>query len=130
MLDVAIGIVIGAAFSTIVKSLVDDIIMPIVGMITGGVDFSNLFIVLGDGKFDTLAQAKEAGVATINYGLFINVIVAFLIVAWILFLVVKGANKMNKDEPEPEPHEKDCSKCMSKVNVKASRCAFCTSELL
>lgn len=131
MLDMAIGIVIGAAFSTIVKSLVDDIIMPIVGSLVGDVDFSNLFINLSGGDFATLEAAKEAGAATINYGLFINNIISFLIVAWALFFVVKAMNKLKKQEEEApsEPTEKSCGKCCSTINVKATRCPHCTSEV-
>lgn len=100
MLDMAIGIVIGAAFGTIVKSLVNDIFMPIIGYFFGGVDFSNLFITLGDGKYDSLKAAQDAGAATINYGLFINAVIAFLIVAWILFLVVKAMNAARREEEQ------------------------------
>jgi large conductance mechanosensitive channel len=100
VVDMGVGIVIGAAFTTIVKSFVADIINPIIGVISGGVDFSNLFINLGDGEFASLAAAQEAGAPTINYGLFINAIISFLIVAWVLFLVVKGVNEMKRKEEE------------------------------
>ena len=106
MLDMAVGIILGAAFGTIVKSLVDDIFMPIIGYITGGIDFSNVFITLGDEDYKTLQAAKDAGAATINIGLFINAIIAFLIVAWILFIVVKAMNTARKqleEEKEAEP---------------------------
>ncbi|MFH1769246.1 MAG: large conductance mechanosensitive channel protein MscL [Parcubacteria group bacterium] len=129
MLDMAIGIVIGAAFSTIVKSLVDDIIMPIVGSLIGNVDFSNLYINLSGGGYESLAVAREAGATTVNYGLFINALIAFLIVAWALFFVVKGINKLKAEEQAPEPTEKDCPKCFSKISIKATRCSNCTSEL-
>jgi len=129
MIDMAVGIVIGAAFSTIVKSLVGDIIMPVVGKLTGGMDFSNLFINLSEGEFGTLAAAQEAGAATLNYGLFINAIITFLIVAWALFLVVKGMNKMKSEEPKPEPNEKECPQCFSKIHKKAIRCSQCTADL-
>ena len=102
MLDMAIGIVIGAAFGTIVKSLVNDVFMPIIGYFFGGVDFSNLFITLGDGKYDSLKAAQDAGAATINYGLFINAVIAFLIVAWILFLIVKAMNAARREEEQEE----------------------------
>ena len=98
VIDMGVGIVIGAAFTTIVKSFVADIINPIIGVVTGGVDFSNLFINLGDGNFTALAAAQEAGAPTINYGLFINAIIAFVIVAWVLFLVVKGVNELRRKE--------------------------------
>ena len=106
MLDMAVGIVLGAAFGTIVKSLVGDIFMPVIGYFMGGVDFSNIFITLGDGKFDTLKAAQDAGAATVNIGLFINSVIAFLIVAWILFMVVKGMNAARKEEEEAAEDEK------------------------
>lgn len=102
MIDMAVGIVIGGAFGTIVKSLVDDIIMPVIGSISKGVDFSNLFVTLGDGEFTTIAQAKEAGIATLNYGLFINAMIAFIIVAFALFVLVKAINQLKrKEEAKP-----------------------------
>ena len=100
VMDMAIGIIIGAAFGTIVKSLVSDIIMPIVGLITGGVDFTNIFITLSGESYATLEAAKEAGAVTINIGIFINAVIAFLIVAWCMFLVVKAMNKMKREEEE------------------------------
>lgn len=106
VVDMAVGIVIGAAFSTIVKSLVDDIIMPPVGVITGGVDFSSLFITLGPGSYDSLAQAREAGAATLNIGVFINNVISFVIVAIVLFLVIKAMNQLRRkqeEEPAKEP---------------------------
>ena len=127
MIDMAIGIIIGAAFSTVVKSLVDDIIMPVFGKLTGGGDFANLFFVLGKGDFETLAEAKKAGAATINYGVFINALVAFLIVAWVLFIIIKAVNKMKRKPPVADPTEKDCPFCLSKVPIKALKCAHCTS---
>ena len=105
VVDMGVGIVIGAAFTSIVNSFVKDIINPIIGVITGGIDFSNLFINLGAGEYDSLAAAQEAGAPTINYGLFINAIISFLIVAWVLFLVIKAVNQMKREEeaaPEPE----------------------------
>ena len=105
VLDMAVGIIIGAAFTTIVKALVDGIMMPIVGYFLGGVDFTNIFTVLGDGEFDSLAAAEEAGAAVIKWGVFINAVIAFLIVAWILFIIVRNMNKLKKEEeaaPEPE----------------------------
>ncbi|MDH3668141.1 MAG: large conductance mechanosensitive channel protein MscL [Paracoccaceae bacterium] len=104
VVDMGVGIVIGAAFTSIVTSFVKDIVNPIIGVITGGVDFSNLFVNLGDGEFESLAAAQEAGAPTINYGLFINAIIAFIIVAWVLFMVIKGVNQMKREqEAEPEP---------------------------
>jgi large conductance mechanosensitive channel len=100
VVDMGVGIVIGAAFTSIVKSFVADIINPIIGVISGGVDFSNLFINLGEGEFASLAAAQEAGAPTINYGLFINAIISFVIVAWVLFMVIKGVNEMKRKEDE------------------------------
>ena len=100
MLDMAVGIILGAAFGTIVKSLVSDIFMPIIGYISGGIDFSNVFITLGDGEFSTLKAAQDAGAATINIGLFVNAVISFLIVAWILFIVVKAMNAARKQLEE------------------------------
>lgn len=100
VVDMGVGIVIGAAFTSIVKSFVADIVNPVIGVITGGVDFSNLFINLGSGDFDSLKAAQEAGAPTINYGLFINAIISFLIVAWVLFLVIKGINELKRKEEE------------------------------
>lgn len=104
VLDMAVGIIIGAAFTTIVKALVDGIMMPIVGYFLGGVDFTNIFTVLGDGEFDSLAAAEEAGAAVIKWGVFVNALIAFLIVAWILFIIVKNMNKLKKEE-EPAAEE-------------------------
>ena len=131
VLDMAIGIVIGAAFGSVVTSLVDDIIMPPVGRLLGGVDFANLFINLGPGTYETLADAQEAGAATINYGLFINSIITFIIVALAVFLLIKAVNSFRREEeaaPE-EPTTKACPECLSQIPVEASRCAFCTTKL-
>lgn len=104
VLDMAVGIIIGAAFTTIVKALVDGIMMPIVGYFLGGVDFTNIFTVLGDGEFESLAAAEEAGAAVIKWGVFINAVIAFVIVAWILFIIVRNMNKLKKEEEAaPEP---------------------------
>ncbi|MEP2942740.1 MAG: large conductance mechanosensitive channel protein MscL [Hyphomicrobiales bacterium] len=100
MIDMAVGIIIGAAFGVVISSLVDDVFMPVIGLLLGGLDFSNLFIVLGEGTFATIDQAKEAGVATMNIGLFINAIIKFIIVAFALFLVIKGVNSAKKKEEE------------------------------
>jgi len=130
MIDMAVGIVIGAAFSTIVKSLVDDIITPLISRLTGGVDFSNLFIVLrGDGPFETLQAAKMAGAVTLNYGLFMNAVITFLIVSWALFMVIKGTNRLKRQAPPPEPTEKECPLCFSNISIKATKCPQCTSVL-
>lgn len=129
VIDMAIGIIIGASFTSIVNSLVNDIVMPIIGRVTGGVDFSELFIVLGDGDFATIDEAKLAGVATVNYGLFINSIVVFLIVAWALFMVIRGLNSLKTKEPAPEPTEKSCPFCTLNIPLSAKRCPKCTSDL-
>ncbi len=131
VLDMAVGIIIGAAFTTVVKSLVDDIIMPPIGKLTGGMDFSSLFVTLGTGDFKTIAQAKEAGVATINYGLFINNLISFLIVAFAVFMLVKGVSSLYKKEAAPAaaPAEKDCPFCAMKIPVAARRCGHCTADL-
>jgi large conductance mechanosensitive channel len=135
VVDMAVGIIIGAAFGTIVKSLVADIIMPPIGLLLGNVDFSNLFIVLkgaaaGD-AFASLADAQKAGAVTLNYGLFINTIISFLIVAFAIFLLIKGLNKMKREEEAPpeEPTTKECPRCLSTISIKATRCAHCTSDL-
>jgi large conductance mechanosensitive channel len=131
--DMAVGIIIGAAFSTIVKSLVDDIIMPPIGLILGNVDFADLFLVLKEGKiagpYATVAAAKAAGAVTVNYGIFINTIISFLIVAFAVFLLIRQLNKLMQAEAPAEPATKDCPYCLSPVPAEARRCAFCTSEL-
>jgi large conductance mechanosensitive channel len=136
VLDMATGIIIGAAFTTIVKSLVDDVIMPPIGLLLGSVDFSNLFALLKAGSpggpYASLAEAKEAGAVTINYGMFINAVVSFIIVAFVLFLIIRNMNRMKREEeeaPAPPPTTKDCPFCLSSVPIKATRCAHCTSEL-
>ncbi|HZS51682.1 MAG TPA: large-conductance mechanosensitive channel protein MscL [Bryobacterales bacterium] len=131
VLDLAIGIVIGAAFGKIVTSFVNDILMPPLGLLLGKVDFSNMFINLSPQSFDSLAAAKAAGAATINYGLFINTVIEFLIVSFAIFLLVRQVNRM-KRAPAPAaaaPVSKDCPYCLSIIPLKASRCPNCTSEL-
>ena len=129
--DLAIGVIIGAAFGGIVTSLVNDVMMPPIGKALGGVDFSNLFLVLGDGMYPSLKAAKEAGAATINYGVFINVVINFLIVAFVLFMVVKAMNRMKREAPSPAPAptEKECPQCATSIPIKAKRCPHCTSNL-
>lgn len=136
VMDMAVGIVIGAAFGTIVKSLVSDVIMPPIGLVLGNVDFSNLFVVLKDaaessGVYATLADAQAAGAVTLNYGLFINTIISFLIVAFALFMVIKNVNRLKREEPAPAPAPtaKECPQCFSTINIKAVRCPNCTSTL-
>ncbi|MBS1235126.1 MAG: large conductance mechanosensitive channel protein [Nitrospirae bacterium] len=135
MVDMAVGIVIGAAFGTIITSLVSDIIMPPIGLLLGNVDFSALFMVLKEGKvsapYASLADAKAAGAVTLNYGVFINTIVSFLIVGFAVFLVVKNVNRMKKEEQAPPavPTTKECPFCLSVIPIKAVKCGNCTSEL-
>jgi large conductance mechanosensitive channel len=129
VLDMAVGIVIGAAFGGIVTSFVNDVLMPPLGRILGHMDFSNLFISLNGQHYDTIAAAKAAGAATLNYGLFINAVVNFLIVAFAIFLLVRAVNRMRKQEPAAAPTTRDCPRCLSSVPLKATRCAFCTSDL-
>ena len=135
VVDMAVGIIIGAAFGTIVKSLVSDVIMPPIGLLLGNVDFSNLFIVLKEGAtagpFASLADAQKAGAVTLNYGVFINTIISFLIVAFAVFLLVRSINKLKRKEEAPpaEPTTKECPQCLSTIPIMAKRCAFCTSEL-
>jgi large conductance mechanosensitive channel len=135
VVDMATGIIIGGAFGTIVKSLVDDVIMPPIGMLLGGVDFSNFFLVLKEGKtagpYAAVVNAKTAGAVTINYGLFINAAISFLIVAFALFLLIKGMNSLRRRQATApvEPTEKECQYCATSIPIKASRCPHCTSEL-
>jgi large conductance mechanosensitive channel len=129
VLDLAIGVIIGGAFGTVVKSLVDDIMMPPFGRILGNIDFSNLFVNLSPGDYDSLAAAKEAGAATINYGLFINNIISFLIIAFAVFILVKWFNKIRREpEVSKAPEIKECPRCISAISVRATRCPNCTSE--
>ena len=135
VVDMAVGIVIGVAFGGIIKSLVADVLMPPIGLLLGGVDFSNLFMVIKEGAaagpFATIAAAKEAGAVTLNYGLFLNTIVSFLIIAFAIFFVVRGINRLKKEEEAPpaEPTTKECPLCLSTIPIKASRCGHCTSEV-
>jgi len=129
--DLAIGVIIGAAFGAIVASLVSDIMMPPIGKALGGVDFSNLFVVLGDGTYASLADAQKAGAATVNYGVFLNKLINFLIVAFVLFMVVKAMNRLKREAPAPAPAptEKECPQCATSIPIKAKRCPHCTSNL-
>jgi large conductance mechanosensitive channel len=142
VLDLAIGIIIGAAFGTIVNSLVKDIIMPPIGLLLGKVDFANLFVVIKSGgtiapPYATLADAQAAGAVTFNYGLFINTLIAFIIVAFVVFLIVRAFNKAReamerkkaKEAASAAPTTKDCPYCFTAIPVKASRCPHCTSQL-
>jgi large conductance mechanosensitive channel len=131
--DMAVGIIIGAAFGAIVKSLVDDVIMPPIGLLLGGVDFSNFFAVLKEGAtpgpYASLAAAKAAGAVTVNYGLFFNSIISFLIVAFAVFMLVRGLNSMKRQEAPAPPNTKPCPFCASTIPLAAKRCPMCTSQL-
>jgi len=127
VVDMAVGIVIGAAFGKIVSSFVGDILMPPIGKLMGNVDFSNLFINLGEGSYETLAAAQAAGAATLNYGVFINTVLDFTIVAFAIFMVVKGMNKLKAEEPPKAPDTKTCPECLSDIPIAAKRCKFCSS---
>jgi large conductance mechanosensitive channel len=135
VLDMAVGIVIGAAFGTIVQSLVKDVIMPPIGLVLGNIDFSNIFTVLksGDvpGPYATLADAQAAGAVTMNWGVFIMTILSFLIIAFAIFLIIKQVNRLKREEEAPpaEPTTKQCPFCFSEIAIEASRCPFCTSQL-
>jgi large conductance mechanosensitive channel len=131
VLDMAVGIIIGAAFGRIVSSLVDDILMPPIGRMLGGVDFANFFISLNGQSYDSLAAAKAAGAATINYGVFVNTIINFLIVAFAIFLLVRQVNRLQPAPAPapPAPATKECPHCLSTIPAKATRCPHCTSQL-
>jgi large conductance mechanosensitive channel len=130
VLDLAVGVIIGAAFGKIVSSAVNDLIMPLIGLVMGKVDFSNLFITLGSGSFPTVAAAKSAGVPTLNYGIFLNTTLDFLIMALVIFLIIKAANKVRKNEvPAPAAPARLCPFCKSELHDEATRCPHCTSSL-
>ncbi len=135
MMDLAVGVIIGGAFNALVSSLVNDIIMPLLSLITGKIDFNNLFIALDGEKYTTLEAAKEAGASTVNYGSFISGIINFIIMAFVVFLIVKGINKLRRLGEKPveaapaEPTTKVCPFCQSEISIKATRCPHCTSKL-
>lgn len=134
VMDLAVGVIIGAAFQAIINSLVNDIIMPIISLITGGIDFSNMFIQLsGETKFATLAAAQEAGVAVFAYGNFITAVLNFLIMAFAIFCMVKSVNKLSHltahQEAEAAPTTKKCPYCQSEIDINATKCPHCTSDL-
>ena len=135
VVDMAVGIIIGGAFGTIVKSLVDDVIMPPIGLVLGGVDFSNIFVTLKDGgvpaPYASLADAQAAGAVTVNVGVFLNAVISFLIVAFAVFLLIKSINRLKREEaPAPStPTTKECPHCCSSVALAATRCPHCTSNL-
>ncbi len=135
VVDMAVGIIMGAAFGVIVKSLVSDVIMPPIGLLIGNTDFSNLFVILKSGTtagpYGSLAEAHKAGAVTISYGLFLNTIISFIIISISVFFLIRGINKLKRREEAPpsEPTKKDCPYCFSSIAIKATRCAYCTSEL-
>ena len=135
VVDMAVGIIIGGAFGTVVKSFVDDVMMPPLGVLVGNVDFSNMKVVLRQGStpgpYETLAAARDAGAVTLNIGLFFNAVVSFAIVAFAVFILVRAINRLKRKEeaPPPAPTTKDCPFCASAIPLKASRCPMCTSEL-
>jgi large conductance mechanosensitive channel len=129
VLDMAVGIIIGAAFGKIITSLVGDVLMPPLGLILGKVDFSNLFLNISGKSYDSLSAAKAAGAPTINYGLFLNNIIDFLIVAFAIFLLIRMVNRWNKPAPAPPAKTKDCSYCATAIPIAAKRCPNCTSQL-
>ena len=133
VVDMAVGIIIGGAFGTIVKSLVSDVIMPPIGLLLGGVDFSNLFLTLKEGAqagpYATLAVAQEAGAVTISYGLFFNAVISFVIVAFAVFMLIRALNNLEAEEVEAEPTTKECGHFFTEIPIKASRCPNCISDL-
>lgn len=126
VMDMAVGVVLGVAFGKIITSLVDDVIMPPIGLVLGNVDFSNLFINLSGKEYPSVAVAKAAGAATLNYGIFFNTVLNFIIIAFAIFLIIRSFNKMKQPEPVIT---KDCPHCLSVIPLKATRCAHCTAEL-
>ncbi|NNE83853.1 MAG: large-conductance mechanosensitive channel protein MscL [Alphaproteobacteria bacterium] len=129
VMDMAIGIILGVAFGKIVTSFVKDIIMPPIGLLFGDVDFTDIFINLSDTAYETLAAANEAGAATIKIGVFVNTVIDFVIVAFVIFLVIRQMNKLKKAPPPADPTTKDCPQCLSSIPIKATKCAHCTSAV-
>ena len=130
VLDMAVGIIIGAAFGKIVTSFVEDVLMPPIGRLLGHVDFSSLFINLTEKSYDTLAAAKAAGAATLNYGIFLNTVINFLIIAFAVFLLVRSVNRWTAEPAAPaEPTTKDCPQCLMSIPIKARRCGHCTAQI-
>jgi large conductance mechanosensitive channel len=127
-IDLAVGVIIGAAFGKIVSSLVKDIVMPPIGMVLGGIDFSEFYVNLSGQSYASLADAQKAGAATINVGVFVNVLIEFLIVALAIFVMLRVINKLQR-EPPPDPTTKDCPYCLSSIPIMAVKCAHCTSNL-
>jgi large conductance mechanosensitive channel len=129
VIDLAVGIILGIAFGAIVSSLVNDIIMPPIGLLLGKINFSDLFINLSGTAYTSVKAAKDAGAATINYGVFLNTVINFIIVAFVVFLLVKQVNRMKKEPAPAEPNTKECPYCLSAIPIKATRCPHCTSQL-
>ena len=129
VMDMAVGVIIGGAFQAILKSLVDDVIMPIIGAITGGIDFTNMYVSLDGNTYDSYAAAEEAGAAVLGYGAFITAVINFLLMAIVIFLVVKGINKMHKPKEEEPAATKMCPYCKSEIDKEATKCPHCTSAL-
>ncbi len=131
VIDMAVGVVIGAAFGKIISSFTNDVLMPPIGLLLGKVDFSNLYLNLSGAPYPSLAEAKKAGAATINYGVFFNTVLDFVIVAFVLFLLIRQINRLLAPAPPPpgEPTQKECPYCLSTIPIKATRCAHCTSQL-
>ncbi len=133
VMDMAVGVIIGGAFQKIISSLVDDIIMPLISVLTGGIDFNNHFVVLDGGSYPSLEAAKEAGAATLNYGTFITVLINFILMALVIFFLIKGMNRLSerfaKEKEEAPATTKICPRCKSEINIEATRCPHCTSEL-
>ncbi|WP_246938641.1 large conductance mechanosensitive channel protein MscL [Bacillus pinisoli] len=131
VIDLAVGVIIGGAFNKITSSLVNDVVMPPIGMLLGKVDFTNLFITLGSEEYNTLAEAKDAGAATINYGVFINNIIQFLITALVIFIVIRQINRMKRKEEQAstQPTNKECPYCITTIPLKATKCPNCTADI-
>lgn len=129
LIDLAVGFILGGAFSKLVSSVVADIMMPPIGMLLGKLDFSNLFLSLSGEAYPSLAAAKAAGAATLNYGLFVNQVIDFTIVAFVLFIVIKQVNRLKRQPAPAAPTTKECPFCLSSIPIKATRCPHCTSEI-
>ena len=127
--DMAVGIIIGAAFGKIVSSLVSDVLMPPIGKLAGNLDFSNLFISLNGQAYESLKAAKDAGAPTVNYGLFLNTVIDFIIVAFVIFLIVKQLNRLKKEAPAAAPNTRECPYCLTQIPLKATRCPACTADV-
>ena len=129
VLDLAIGVIIGAAFGKIITSLVNDILMPPIGLLLGKVDFSSLYLNISGKSYASLADAQAAGAPAINYGIFLNSIIQFIIIAFVIFLIVRQVNQLKKPQPVSAPETRECPHCFSPISKKADRCPYCTSEI-